>query len=52
MITDRLMKILSLNSHHHFLDQMNLIDIQDRLQDRQIQEAAAMFEPSELMNID
>ena len=33
MIADRLTKTLSLNSHCHFLDQMNLIDIQDHLQD-------------------
>src|SRR5438034_7335841 len=33
MIINRLTKALPLNSHHQFLDQMNLIDIQDRLQD-------------------
>ena len=51
MIADRLTKALSLNSHHQFLEQMNLIDIQDRLQDRRAQEAAA-FEPPEPMDID
>ena len=52
MITDSLTKALSLNSHHQFLDQMNLIDIQDHLQDCQAQEAVTTFESSELMNID
>ena len=52
MIADELTKILSLNSHCCFLDQMNLIDIWDCLQDHQIQEAAAMFELLESMNID
>ena len=52
MITDELTKTLSLNSHHHFLDQMNLIDIQDCLQDRRIQEATTTFQSSESMNID
>ena len=52
MIADNLMKALLLNSHHWFLDQMNLIDIWNHLQDHWIQEAAAMFESSELMNID
>ncbi len=52
MITDNLMKALSLNSHCWFLDQMNLINIQDHLQDCQVQEAATIFESSELMNID
>ena len=52
MIADDLTKALLLNSHCWFLDQMNLIDIQDHLQDCQTQEAATMFELSELMNID
>ena len=52
MIINSLTKAFSLNSHHQFLDQMNLIDIQDHLQDCQINEAAATFESSELMNID
>ena len=52
MIADRLMKALLLDSHHQFLDQMNLINIQDHLQDCQVQEAATIFESSELMNID
>ena len=50
MIINSLMKVLSLNSHCQFLDQMNLIDIQDCLLDHWIQEAAA-FKSSELMNI-
>src|SRR5205085_12210852 len=52
MIINNLTKILLLNSHHQFLDQMNLIDIQDHLQDCQIQEVITIFESSELMNID
>ena len=52
MITDSLMKALLLNSHCQFLDQMNLIDIQDCLQDRQTDEATTTFESSESMNID
>ena len=51
MIADDLTKALSLNSHHQFLAQMNLIDIQDCLLDHQTQEAA-MFESLKLMNID
>ena len=51
MITDSLMKALSLNSHHWFLDQMNLIDIWNHLQDHQTQEAAATFELLKSMNI-
>ncbi len=51
MIINDLMKALSLNSHCWFLNQMNLIDIQDCLQDCQAQEAA-MFESSKLLNID
>ena len=54
MIADDLTKVLSLNSHHQFLDQMNLIDIWDHLldhlQDSWIQESA-VFESSELINI-
>ena len=46
------MKALSLNSHCWFLDQMNLINIQDHLQDYQAQEAVTTFELSKLMNID
>ena len=44
MIVNDLMKAFLLNSHHQFLDQMNLIDIQDHLQDHQTQEVTAMFE--------
>ena len=51
MIINRLTKALLLNSHHQFLEQMNLINIQDCLQDCQAQEAV-MFESSESMNID
>ena len=52
MIVNNLTKTFSLNSHHQFLNQMNLIDIQDCLQDHQINEAATTFESSESMNID
>ena len=52
MIINRLTKALLLNSHHWFLDQMNLIDIQDHLQNHQTDEAAATFESLKLMNID
>jgi len=52
MIADGLTKALPFDSHRRFLDQMNLIDIRDRLQDRRTQEAAATFESSKLMNID
>ena len=54
MITDNLTKVLSLNSHCQFLDQMNLINIQDCLQDCWIQEAqqVTIFELLKLMNID
>ena len=51
MIADRLMKALSLDSHRQFIEQMNLINIQDRLLDCRAQEAAA-FELPEPMNID
>ena len=33
MIADKLTKILLLNNHYHFLDQMNLINIQNHLLD-------------------
>ena len=53
MIADRLTKTLSLNSHHWFLDQMNLIDIWDCLLNCQSQsKEAAAFESSELTNLD
>ena len=53
MIANSLMKALLLNSHHWFLDQMNLIDIQDCLLDHlQDCQTAVMFELLELMNID
>ncbi len=56
MIADGLTKALPLDSHRRFLDQMNLIDIRDRLldrlQDRRTQEAAPTFEPPEPMDID
>ena len=47
MIINNLTKALSLNSHCQFLDQMNLIDIQNH----QTDEVIIMFESSELMNI-
>ena len=50
MIADSLTKALLLDSHHQFLIQMRLIDIQDHLQDHQAQEAE--FEASEIMNIE
>jgi len=52
MIADNLMKVFLLNNHHQFLDQMNLIDIQDCLQDCQAQEAVTMFKLLKSMNID
>src|SRR5947207_11809757 len=51
MIADGLMKALPLNTHRQFLDQMNLIDIRDRLLDHRTQEAAAL-EPPEPVDID
>ena len=44
MITDGLIKALLLDDHCWFLDQLDLIDIWDRLMDCQNQEAAA-FDP-------
>ena len=52
MIADGLTKALPLDSHRRFLDQMNLIDIRDRLLDRRSKEGAAAFEPPELMDLD
>ena len=53
MIADGLTKALSLDSHRRFLDQMNLIDIRDRLLDRlQDRQTAVTFELPEPMNID
>ena len=53
MIADGLTKALSLDSHHWFLDQMNLIDIRDCLLDHQSQsKKAAVFELPESMNLD
>ncbi len=52
MIADDLMKALLLNSHCWFLNQINLINIQDYLQDHQAQEVIIIFELSKLMNID
>ena len=53
MIADSLMKALLLNSHHQFLEQMNLIDIQEHLLDcLQDCQTIITFELSELMNID
>ncbi len=51
MIADGLTKALSLDDHRRFLEQLDLVDIRDRLIDRRNQEAAA-FDPPELMNID
>ena len=53
MIADGLTKALSLDNHRRFLDQMNLIDIRDRLLDRRNQETAEFddFEPPEAMDI-
>ena len=51
MIADGLTKALSLNDHHRFLEQLDLVDIRDRLIDRRNQEAAAS-DPPELMDID
>ena len=51
MIANSLTKALSLDDHRQFLKQLDLVDIQDRLIDRQNQEAAAS-DPPELMNID
>ena len=44
------LKTLSLDDHRRFLNQLDLIDIRDRLIDRRNQEAA--FKPSNLINID
>ena len=52
MIANSLTKALLLDSHCWFLDQMNLIDIQDHLQDCWINEVITMFELLKLMNID
>ena len=52
MIINSLIKGLLLNSHHWFLDQMNLIDIWNHLQDCQINETVTTFESLKLMNID
>ena len=51
MIADGLTKALLLNDHHQFLEQLDLIDIQNHLINHQNQEVAAS-NPPELMNID
>jgi hypothetical protein len=51
MIADGLTKALPKEDHRRFVDQMQLVDIRDRLLDRRNQEAAA-FEPLEPMDID
>ena len=51
MIADGLTKVLLLDDHRRFLEQLDLIDIQDCLIDYQNQEATAS-DPPELMDID
>ena len=50
MIVDSLTKVLLLDDHRQFLEQLDLVDIRDRLINHQNQEAAA-FDSLELMNI-
>ena len=52
MIADGLTKALSLDDHRRFLDQLDLVNIRDRLIDRRNREEAAAFEAKEMMNIE